>query len=392
MGGCCNKRGVLTVPYKRSHSLGLRKNSIFIDEFCKQDDYKKKYEFISILGNGGFGKVRLYRDKLAKNLKFAIKTIKKDFLNPHNIASLVEEVKILRELDHPNIVKYFETYEDDLYIHIVMEYIPGDNLFKVVTNRKYNQFNERNAAEIMKCLLKAIMFLHNMNIVHRDIKPENILFSLPGSYESLKLIDFGLSATKTQIKDKYRVGSPYYMAPEMINRNFTFKSDCWSIGVILFEMMTGKHPFDGKTQEEIFERIQRGEYDLHLLEKQKCSEEVKDLIKKLIVLNPPERLSVQKALEHPWLKIFVEKEKKLNTVIDKAIIDSLKTFPNSNPLEKEIMFYLAKISNEKEIQKLKLAFLTIDKDNTGTIEIEEMFQIFEEMGIKREKVFLIVYF
>ena len=132
MRGCCTKRGVITVPYKRSHSLGLRKNSIFIDEFCKQDDYKKKYEFISILGNGGFGKVRLYRDKQAKNLKFAIKTIKKDFLNPHNIASLVEEVKILRELDHPNIVKLIDVYEDSQTFSLVLELMTGGEVSGVV--------------------------------------------------------------------------------------------------------------------------------------------------------------------------------------------------------------------------------------------------------------------
>lgn len=386
MGGCCNKREILTISYKKKGPQFRRRSSIFLENFSKQDDYKKKYEYISILGNGGFGKVRLYRDREAKELKFAIKTIKKDLLNAHNIKSLIEEVKILRNLDHPNIVKYFETYEDDAYIHIVMEYIPGDNLFKIVTNRKYYHFKEADASEIMKCLLKAVMFLHKMNIVHRDIKPDNILFSLPGNYESLKLIDFGLSAAKTNVKDKYRVGSPYYMAPEMIHGNFTFESDCWSIGVILYEMMTGKHPFYGKTQEEIFKMIMKGVYDTNLLDRQKCTEEVKDLIKKLIVLNPQERLSINSTLEHPWIKLHNLKEKTSSTVIDEGIIESLRSFANSNLFRKEIMFYLAKISSEREIQKLKKAFLKIDKDNTGTIEMEEVIEIFEQMDIKRDIV------
>jgi calcium-dependent protein kinase len=376
----------MTVTSNRRHSLASRRGSIFLEKFSKQADYKKKYEYISMLGNGGFGKVRLYRDKLSKELKFAIKTLKKDFLNPHSLKSLEEEVSILRTLDHPNIVKYFETYEDDFYIHIVMEYIPGDNLFKVITNRKYNQFSEKDASEILCFLFKAILFLHKNKIVHRDIKPENILFSMPGKYESLKVIDFGLSVTTTKGKDKYRVGSPYYMAPEMLEGSYTFETDVWSIGVILYVMMTGVQPFLGRNQDEVFAHITRGVYDVKLLDKQKCSEEVKDLIKKLLVLDPKHRLSLESALEHPWLIQHRDCDKDLKSTFDDGILDSIRSFANNNPLQKEILFYLAKISNESEIIKLKQAFLQIDTDNTGTIEFEEVVEVFNKLGIKPEKV------
>jgi calcium-dependent protein kinase len=384
MGGCCNKRDNMAVTTRRG-STASRKGSIFIEKISKLEDYKRKYEYISMLGNGGFGKVRLYRDRHVKELKFAIKTLKKDYLNENNIKSLRDEVQILAQLDHPNIVKYFETFEDDFYIHIVMEYIPGDNLFKVVTNKKYNHFTEKDAAIIIKFLLKAVMFLHKNKIVHRDIKPENILFSVPGDWESLKLIDFGLSATKMKQKEKYRVGSPYYMAPEMIEGDFHFETDIWSIGVILYVMMTGKQPFTGKSKEEIFQKIGKGVYDVSLLDTQKCSEEVKDFIKKLLVLDYRRRLSVPAALEHDWITVH-SGETNINTVVDTNILESLKTFCNSNPLQKEILFYLAKISSESEIHKLKQAFMRIDKDNTGTIEVDEMVSVFEQMGLKRSKV------
>jgi calcium-dependent protein kinase len=104
-----------------------------------------------------------------------------------------------------------------------MEYIPGDNLFKVISNRKINGFSERDAAEILSYVFKAVFFLHNNKIVHRDIKPENILFSLSGKYTSLKLIDFGLSTSLS--KDNYRVGSPYYMAPEMLKGEYDYSTD-----------------------------------------------------------------------------------------------------------------------------------------------------------------------
>jgi calcium-dependent protein kinase len=386
MGSCCSRTNVMTSPYRKTKST--RANSILLEHFSKQTDYKKKYEFLSILGNGGYGKVRLFRDRSCRDLKFAIKTVKKDYLNQHNLDSLVKEVKILIDLDHPNIVKYFETYEDEHYIHIVMEYIPGDHLFKVITNRRYNNFCEKNAAEIISCLFEAVNFLHTHNIVHRDIKPENILFSLSGDYNSLKLIDFGLS-TAINTKERYRVGSPYYMAPEVLTGNFVFSSDVWSIGVILFVMMTGTYPFNGKTQQEVFGKITKGVYDVKLLDKQKCSSEVKDLIKKLLVLDHTKRLGVMDALQHPWLTQFKE-NKDLANVISDDIVASLVNFTTQSLLQKEILFYLAKISSEKDITKLKQAFLEFDKDKSGTIDSDEIATIFRMLGKDIDQVSLII--
>ena len=139
MGACCNKPFVKNELVPRSAMLS-RKTSIFNDNFSKQSDYKIKYEYVSTLGTGGFGKVRLYRDKKNPNMQFAIKTIKKDYLNKHAMVSIIREVNILRQLDHPNIFNYYETYEDDHYINIVMEYIPGDNLLKMISNKNYKDF------------------------------------------------------------------------------------------------------------------------------------------------------------------------------------------------------------------------------------------------------------
>ena len=277
MGTCCG------TPYVKEEDTGSsfsRRSSILFEKFSRLSDYKKKYEFLSILGTGGFGKVRLYRDKKCPDMKFAIKTIKKTFINKHGIASIKREVEILRKLDHPNIVNYYETYEDDQYIHIVMEYIPGDNLLKMVSNKSYTDVSERDIMEITVVLLKTVQFLHNNNIVHRDLKPENILFSINGDYQSLKLIDFGLSIGFRE-KDTYRVGSPYYMAPEMLHGEFSFANDIWSLGVILYFMITGRQPFHAKSRSRIADKIKQGKYDKPLLAKNHCSDELKDLIKKI---------------------------------------------------------------------------------------------------------------
>lgn len=380
---CCSKRAVVTVTGRRPSNGNTRRTSILLEQYSKLTDYKTKYEFVSILGNGGFGKVRLYRDRNCPDLKYAIKTLKKDFLNTHNIQSMIQEVQIINSLDHPNIVKYFETY-DDYYLHIVIEYIPRDSLFKIISNRKVNGFTEKNAAEIISHLFKSISFVHSNKIVHRDIKPENILFSVKGNYKSLKLIDFGLS-TSLATKDKYRVGSPYYMAPEMLVGRYDYATDMWSIGVILFVMMTGNYPFPGKDQQEVFQNIKKGVYDVRILEKNKASEEVKDLIKNLLVHDINKRIPIDHALKHPWFQKFLSLSES-DRVIDNDILDSISRFAKSNILQKEILFYLAKISNDTEISKLKQAFLQIDVDKSGTIDAKELFEVFEKLGKSIDKV------
>ena len=383
MGNCCGKNEVIEAESQKSTTGSSHRNSsILFEKFSKQTDYKKKYEYIQILGSGAFGKVRLYVDRHCKSMLYAIKTLKKDFFNKHNLESIEREVDILRSLDHPNIVKYFETYEDDHFIHIVMEYIPGDNSFKVITNKKYFKFTEKEICQIMTCLLKAVLFLHHNNIVHRDIKPENILFSVPGDFNALKIIDFGLSIQKNAKNDNRRVGTPYYMAPEMIHGNFVYESDMWSIGVILFVMVTGKQPFRAHDKEGVFEKILNAKYDKKALEKSKCSPELKDLIKKTLVKDYKKRISIDSALKHKWFSLFEDNTKNDFKIIDQDILDSLQNFQYTNILQKETFYYLAKLSNDKEILKLKKAFEIIDKDNSGEIEYEEIPNIFHDLGIQ----------
>ena len=382
MGNCCRKQEVIEIDSARSTSGSSNRNSsILFEKFSKQTDYRKKYEYIQMLGSGSFGKVRLYVDKKCKSLRYAIKTLKKDYFNKHVLDSIEREVDILRSLDHPNIVKYFETYEDEHFIHIVMEYIPGDNLFKIISNKRYFNFTEKEICQIMTCLLKAVLFLHHNNIVHRDIKPENILFSVPRDFNALKLIDFGLSIEKNARNENRRVGTPYYMSPEMIHGNFVYESDMWSIGVILFIMVTGKQPFRAHDKEGVFEKILSGKYDKKSLDKSKCSNELKDLIKKALIKDYKKRISVDSALKHKWFSMF-EDNKYDYTIIDQDILDSLQNFQYTNILQKETFYYLAKLSNDKEILKLKKAFDIIDKDNSGEIEYEEIPKIFEELGIQ----------
>lgn len=396
--GCCSSHGTVenlknnkktviakgtTIKSTKAENFKAKqKNTILsLDNISKITDFKKKYEFVSLIGSGGFGKVRLYKDKMVPDLKYAIKTMKKNYINLHNLESIVREVSILMQLDHPNIVKYFETFEDEKYIHIVMEFVPGESLFSVLWNNK-RKISESDMNSIIKYLLKAVAFIHNNEIIHRDLKPENILFSIPGKWSSLKLIDFGLSIPSDTIEN-YRVGSPYYMSPEMIDGKYAKSSDIWSIGIILYLMSTGYFPFYGNSLEEVLSNIKMGKLKFDRLKN--VNKELIDLVKSMLNLDPEKRPTANEVLSHPWFTsdLFDDQTDTNNKYIDINLIESLQSFKNNNPIAKEALFYLAKISSEEQVLKLKKAFLEIDKDNTGALEYDEILYTFEKLGIKK---------
>ena len=367
---CSNKPIVIETEADPKH---------LVTKFSKLTSLKKQFEFICQLGNGAFGKVRLYRDIYYKDMLYAIKTLKKEGIPKVLYNCLIAEVKILSELDHPNIVKYYGTFEDAYYLHIVMEYLKGDNLNKIITLRDYNELDEQEMAQIIHQLLKALLFIHNKNIVHRDIKPENIVFGKKRDYSTLKLIDFGL-ATTTRNTKRNSCGSPYYMAPEIINGNFCKKTDIWSVGVIIYLMLTGKHPFeitkDGK--EDIFDIILSKDYDVTELDKSECSEEAKDIILKTLVKDPDKRLSTEECLNHPWIRKNITSRA---GAITKKTMRILKRFSQKTPLQKELFFFIAKITREEEIKQLKEIFNQIDIKSEGMIRMSDIKAAFNSVSI-----------
>lgn len=192
-----------------------------------------------VLGVGAFGRVFMTTNRHDKNLKVAIKVLDKHKLK-ENIDCIIEEVAILNKLDHPNIVKYFETYDDNKYIYLVMEYVSGQQLFDKITQQENQTFGEREAADYMEKLFQAINHCHAQGVIHRDIKPENIMITDQGS---VRLIDFGLSrASKTKnLTDM--AGTPYYMAPEVLQGSYQAQADIWSLGVLLYTLVSGYLPF-----------------------------------------------------------------------------------------------------------------------------------------------------
>ena len=383
--GCTNSEEEKDKPnFKRQNKRRVTES--------KNKDIRKNYEFISMLGNGTFGKVRLYRDKNYKELLFAIKTLKKEGISSYQFNLLKREVDILSNMDHPYIVKYFGIFEDEHFIHIVMEYLKGHDLSKIISLKDYNDFNENQMGQIIHQLLKALSFIHSKNIIHRDIKPENILFSDKRNIFSLKLIDFGLATFSEQ--EKKIVGTPMYMSPEMIDGNGTYVSDIWSVGVVVYQMITGKLPFDGGEGDDnqiLYEHIKTKEYNKEKLNNVKCSEDVKDFIDKALQKDIKKRMNVEEALNHPWIKKF-----NINS-LDPSLInnDSIQLFLNFSKkpaLQKEIYYFLAKISNENDIAIYKNIFNFFDMNNTGALSKEDLKEGLEKNKIKIDEETLDIIF
>lgn len=246
----------------------------------KKGKVANDYLIMETLGKGGYGEVKKVVHKVTGETR-AMKIIAKESCDEGYIQSLMNEITILRNLDHPHIIKLFDVYQDSHFIYMVMEHLAGGDVHSMITKRK--QVNESVAAKIIKQVLLAVNYFHNKSIVHRDLKPENILLEMEDRYDEVKVIDFGLS--RVFQKDKMmcqRLGTPAYVAPEVLNKKYNEKCDVWSIGIILHTLLSGSPPFHGRYDEQIFEQIQLGYITFNGPEWKGISNEAKIFIKKLL--------------------------------------------------------------------------------------------------------------
>jgi calcium-dependent protein kinase len=341
------------------------------------------YKKIKIIGTGGFGEVWLVKNKnLNKN--FAMKIIKKRKKSELDEKEILNEISILKSLDHPNILKILDFFNTNENFNIITEFCPDGELFAEIT--KVNRFQEGQAAFILSQILMAISYCHSKNIIHRDLKPENIMIVNREKNGGLqvKIIDFGNAKIfdKEHSENKY-VGSSYYMAPEVIKRNYDEKCDLWSCGVILYILLTGKPPFDGIDDDEIVESVKEGEFDRESFPYISLSEEAKDLIDRLLTYDPSERISSEEALQHPWFKTseFIKKNE-INIIhpsLAKELIDNMSHYDSTNKLRCAVIAYLVhNNTNLEQCSEASKLFYNIDKDKNGTIEKEELIEGFEK--------------
>ena len=258
-------------------------------------DINSIFALDGMIGDGKFGTVFLAHPLDDLNSNVAIKLIPQKSFS-HRIE---KELLLLKSIEHENVIRYISAYADKEYFYIVTEYCDGGELFKKVVDN--GRIDEMEAWGIIAQLLSSVEFLHNMNICHRDLKPENILFKSSQS-DQIKIIDFGLSKQlkKGEIMEK-KLGTPYYLAPEVLEEKYGKEVDLWSIGVITFVILWGYPPFYGQDAKELFTNIYKVNYEFWDEDWDFISDEAKDFISRLLVKDPTERMTSEQARNHPWI-------------------------------------------------------------------------------------------
>ncbi|CAL9060409.1 unnamed protein product [Musa banksii] len=353
----------------------------------KTENLKEIYSLGRKLGQGQFGTTYLCVEK-ATGKEYACKSILKwKLTTEEDVEDVRREIQIMHHLSgHPNVISIKEAYEDAVAVHVVMELCAGGELFDRIIQKGH--YTERKAAELARVIVGVVEACHSMGVMHRDLKPENFLFVNQMEDAPLKTIDFGLLSFSGEIFTDV-VGSPYYVAPEVLKKMYGPAADVWSAGVIIYILLSGVPPFWAETEQGIFEEVLHGSLDFQSDPWPSISESAKDLVRKMLVKDPRRRLTAHQVLCHPWVQIDgVAPDKPL----DSAVLSRLKQFSAMNKLKKMAIRVIAEHLSEDEIAGLKEMFKMIDTDNSGHITFEELKAGFERVGacLKESEVYALM--
>ncbi|XP_023749336.1 calcium-dependent protein kinase 28 [Lactuca sativa] len=342
-------------------------------DFGYLKDFDRRYSTGKLLGHGQFGYTYVAVDK-ANGDRVAVKKIDKNkMVLPIAVEDVRREVRILRALSgHENVVQFHNAFEDDSFVYIVMELCKGGELLDRILSKKEGRYTEKDAAIVVRQMLKVAAECHLHGLVHRDMKPENFLFKSPNEDSRLKATDFGLSDfIRPGRKFTDIVGSAYYVAPEVLKRRSGPESDVWSIGVITYILLCGRRPFWDRTEDGIFKEVLRNKPDFRRKPWPTISDSGKDFVRKLLMKNPRARLTAAQALSHPWVR---EDGNASVIPLDISVLSNMRQFVRYSRLKQFALRALASMLDEEEISFLKDQFHAIDVDKNGTISLEEMRQ------------------
>ncbi|XP_063692243.1 serine/threonine-protein kinase MARK2-like isoform X27 [Bolinopsis microptera] len=269
-----------------------------------------KYKLLKTIGKGNFAKVKLARH-LPTGREVAVKVIDKTQMNQTSIQKLNREMKIMKRLNHPNIVRLYEVIETEKTLYLVMEYASGGEVFDYLV--AHGRMKEKEARQKFRQIVSAVQYCHQKGIIHRDLKAENLLLD---AEMNMKLADFGFSNEFTAgTKLDTFCGSPPYAAPELFQgkKYDGPEVDVWSLGVILYTLVSGSLPFDGQNLKELRERVLRGKYRIPFYMSTDCE----NLLKKFLILNPVKRHSLEAIMNDRWMNTGYEDNEKLRPALDK---------------------------------------------------------------------------
>jgi len=327
------------------------------------------------IGEGAFGNVKKAQDKRTGQWR-AVKTIAKKAAGRLN-----EEITIMQMLDHPNIVRLTECFEDPVYMYLVLELCEGGELFDRICQE--GSFTELTVSGCLQQMLLALNFLHQKCIMHRDLKPQNWLLkrrNCPIEQDTLKLIDFGISRRyQPNEMVQSKVGTPAFLAPEVINGGYTEKADIWSLGVMAHVMLSGKLPFDGKTTVTLIMQVRSSHVDMNEHPWPSVTDQGKVFVGSLLNRDPQVRPSAAQALQQPWIE-----DRSSNVAasqLTKLEVGRLKAFGRMNQMKKAALSVIATQLDNSKIDGLKELFMSMDRNQDGTLSASEMKQGFQQAGL-----------
>ena len=376
MGSVCIKDSQRVVESKANMKL----------PFSYDFDIHRRYHFQRVLNHGSFGEVKLYSDRIFSGREFAIKCISKVRLKPSKIHQIKTEIEILSSLDHPNIVTYFCTVEDNKNYYILMEYLSGKNLEKIF-REDYNKITFNDIKFILYQVFSSLSYIHSKNIVHRDIKPANLICVKNNGKFDLKLIDFGLSVNLDK-RGKYPVaGSLAYLSPEGLKEIVHTKNDMWACGVIFYWFIYGKMPFEKTSRSELYDAILKEEieFDENLMRAHTPKEAV-DLCKKLLTRDFDERISSVEALKHPFFKkltLTEDDNKLINEYFTKDTLENIRIYNLGSIIKKAFVYVYAMLSSYDENEIFRKIFFVLEKftEGWGILDPRLLFEEFKKKNL-----------
>lgn len=335
------------------------------------------YEIERQVGAGGFGEVWLATERVRPDTSqechgrhTAIKQIRKTAIpilpsdedGDDSQADIKTEIEVLKSLDHPTICRLLQVVEDAKNLYLVMEHCSGGELFERIMDE--GSINELESTKIIRQVTGALHYCHDHYVLHRDIKPENILFIRPGK-KDVKLIDFGISCL-TATPMKAQIGSEPFCAPEALKgENCNEKIDMWSVGCVVYIMLSGGMPFGGRQMRQL---IIAGTYSLEGEPWDRVSDDAKDFIQRLLQVDPQQRMSSEEAFNHSWLE---HAGRKSNPHRASVQLQTLSNFHKLSEFQRVSRYALAKQLDEKNLHQIHKGFCEIDTNHDGTISLAE---------------------
>jgi len=293
-----------------------------VSEASTNEDIRDTYDIGAVLGSGSFGQVReaIVKGSPTREVR-AVKMIERDNDNGEWSAKamFLREVDLLQQIHHENIIRYYDFYEDMHFLYVVMELCQGGEVFGKIIELK--RFSEQNAAFLGKQMLRAIDYIHKMNICHRDVKAENFMLSEPSINSVVKMIDFGMACKFEDGEALTELcGSPHYLAPELIGQMYNQLVDVWACGVLLYLLMYGHYPYDAKQPRDIMVKILSD--PIRWQTKAKVSKYGLDFLKRTLKHHPEERMSADDALNHPWMTLASAPSSRETDALPREVIRS----------------------------------------------------------------------